>query len=214
MRAVKAKHAPRARRAKPGHKNAADEEIIAATRAAVDYAAQMTAAMVEAEPRYLGGSSNLHDGGSTTGAPEHVFIAAGARASARRASTRSRRPVAGTSTAAIRCPSASLDLLGRIRGAIDVNISLHGGNGTPGRDIEGAVHMGGCSSPTATPGIDSTRWRQTRGTRLLDAQMSRPTNQLPTRSAWTPLRGFVGRSVSRRARWRVRAGGGAGTAVT
>ena len=62
----------------PGHKNAADEEIIAATRAAVDYAAQMTAAMVEAEPRYLGGSSNLHDGGSTTGAPEHVFITAGA----------------------------------------------------------------------------------------------------------------------------------------
>ena len=42
------------------NRDATDEEIIAATREVVDYAEQTTGALVESEPHYFGGSSNVH----------------------------------------------------------------------------------------------------------------------------------------------------------
>ena len=44
-------------------KDATDQEIIAATRAVVEYAASTTGALVESEPHYFGGSSNVHEEG-------------------------------------------------------------------------------------------------------------------------------------------------------
>jgi hypothetical protein len=41
-------------------KDASDDDIIRATRAVVDYAAAATGALVESEPHYFGGSSNVH----------------------------------------------------------------------------------------------------------------------------------------------------------
>ena len=41
-------------------KDASDDDIIQATRAVVEYAAKTTGALVESEPHYFGGSSNVH----------------------------------------------------------------------------------------------------------------------------------------------------------
>ena len=126
-------------------KDATDAEIIEATRAVVEYAAHTTGALVESEPHYFGGSSNVHDESHRLrGDPQDVLDARG-RAGIRRArpgSTPSPPPSA-TCTAATRCRSSSTSSCSqRIRDAIDVNISLHGGSGTPGHYFEAAARIG------------------------------------------------------------------------
>jgi fructose-bisphosphate aldolase class II len=88
--------------------NATDKEIIAKTKEVVR-AAKLTGALVEAEPHYFGGSSNLHT--------EKIDY----------------YPVPKV---------LHIDLLKEIRAALDCNISLHGGSGTPGHYFVEAVKIG------------------------------------------------------------------------
>lgn len=123
--------------------DASDEEIIAATREIVDYA-KFTGALVESEPHYFGGSSNLHtetidyeEIKKTFSTPESAaaFVAATGidTFAAAIGNLHGKYPVP---------KQLDLELLQRIRDAVECNISLHGGSGTPGHFFESAVKIG------------------------------------------------------------------------
>jgi fructose-bisphosphate aldolase class II len=123
--------------------DATDEEIIAATKEIVDYA-KFTGALVESEPHYFGGSSNLHTEAidyeeikKTFSTPEGAaaFVAATGidTFAAAIGNLHGKYPVP---------KQLDLELLQRIRDAVDCNISLHGGSGTPGHFFESAVKIG------------------------------------------------------------------------
>ena len=125
-------------------KDAGDREIIAATRAVVEYAAKTTGALVESEPHYFGGNSNVHSEDIdyaqirktfTTPRGAQAFVAATGidTFAAAIGNLHGRYPVP---------KQLDLELLNRIRGAIDVNISLHGGSGTPGHYLRDAAATG------------------------------------------------------------------------
>jgi fructose-bisphosphate aldolase class II len=125
-------------------KHAGDDEIVAATREVVAYAAATTGALVESEPHYFGGSSNVHaedidydEIRKTFSTPEgaRAFVAATGidTFAAAVGNLHGRYPVP---------KQLDLDLLAEIRAAIDVNISLHGGSGTPGHYFESAARIG------------------------------------------------------------------------
>jgi fructose-bisphosphate aldolase class II len=125
-------------------RDASDAEIIEATRAVVDYAAHTTGALVESEPHYFSGSSNVHDEpidykaiASTFSTPEgarHFVDATGIDTfAAAVGNLHGRYPVP---------KQLDLALLQTIRDAIDVNISLHGGSGTPGHYFQRAAEIG------------------------------------------------------------------------
>lgn len=126
------------------NQDATHDEIIAATRAVVDYAAQTTGALVESEPHYFAGSSNVHRGEidydqlrTTFSTPE------GARAFVAATGIDTFAAAVGNLHGHYPVPKQlDLELLRRIRNAIDVNISLHGGSGTPGRYFEQAARIG------------------------------------------------------------------------
>jgi fructose-bisphosphate aldolase class II len=124
-------------------KDATDEEIIAATREVVEYA-KTTGALVESEPHYFGGSSNVHTENidydtvrKTFSTPEEAkgFIDA-----------------TGIDTFAVAIGNLhglypvpkqlDLDLLEHIRSAVPGYLSLHGGSGTPEDHFRGAVARG------------------------------------------------------------------------
>jgi fructose-bisphosphate aldolase class II len=122
-------------------KDAGEREIIAATRAVVEYAAKTTGALVESEPHYFGGNSNVHSEDIdyaqirktfTTPRGAQAFVAATGidTFAAAIGNLHGRYPVP---------KQLDLELLNRIRGAIDVNISLHGGSGTPGHYLRDAA---------------------------------------------------------------------------
>lgn len=123
--------------------NASDEEIVAATREIVDYA-RFTGALVESEPHYFGGSSNLHT--------ENIDYAAIKKTFSTPEGAKAFRDATGIDTFAAAIGNLhgkypvpkklDLELLQRIRDAIDCNISLHGGSGTPGHYFESAVRIG------------------------------------------------------------------------
>jgi fructose-bisphosphate aldolase class II len=125
-------------------KDASDDEIIAATREVVAYAAQTTGALVESEPHYFGGSSNVHEEDidyeeirKTFSTPE------GARAFVDATGIDTFAAAVGNLHGRYPVPKElDLDLLQRIRDAIDVNISLHGGSGTPGHYFRSAAQIG------------------------------------------------------------------------
>ena len=123
--------------------DASDEDIVAATKAVVDYA-QLTGAMVESEPHYFGGSSNVHTEGinydeikKTFSSPEgaHAFaVATGIDTfAAAIGNLHGKYPVQKV---------LDLELLQQVRNVIDCNISLHGGSGTPGHYFRDAVKIG------------------------------------------------------------------------
>ena len=125
------------------NKEASDEEIIAGTKAVVEHA-RLTGALVESEPHYFGGSSNLHEEKidyeevrKTFSTPDGAasFIAATGidTFAAAVGNLHGRYPVP---------KKLDLDLLKRIREAIDCNISLHGGSGTPGHYFKDAINIG------------------------------------------------------------------------
>lgn len=123
--------------------DATDEEIIAATNETVEYA-KKTGALVESEPHYFGGSSNLHtetidyeEIKKTFSTPE------GARNFVEATGIDTFAAAIGNLHGKYPVPKElDLDLLQRIRDAIDCNISLHGGSGTPGHYFEDAVRIG------------------------------------------------------------------------
>lgn len=123
--------------------DATDEEIIAATKEVVEYA-KFTGAMVESEPHYFGGSSNLHtekidyeEIKKTFSTPE------GAKAFVEATGIDTFAAAIGNLHGKYPVPKVlDLELLKRIREAIDCNISLHGGSGTPGHYFVSAVQIG------------------------------------------------------------------------
>ena len=123
--------------------DATDQEIIAATQEVVAYA-KLTGALVESEPHYFGGSSNLHteqidyeEIKKTFSTPE------GAQAFVQATAIDTFAAAVGNLHGKYPVPKVlDLELLQRIRTAIDCNISLHGGSDTPGHYFRDAVQIG------------------------------------------------------------------------
>lgn len=123
--------------------DASDDEIVDATREVVRYA-QFTGALVESEPHYFGGSSNVHEEAydieeikKTFSTPEiaHNFVEA--------TGIDTFAAAIGNLHGSYPVPKVlDIELLKTIREAIDCNISLHGGSGTPGHYFEEAVKVG------------------------------------------------------------------------
>lgn len=118
-------------------------EIIEGTKQVVEYA-KLTGALVESEPHYFGGSSNLHtekidyeEIKKTFSTPEDAKSFVDATGidtyAAAIGNLHGQYPVP---------KMLDLELLQKIREAIDCNISLHGGSGTPGHYFEKAVQIG------------------------------------------------------------------------
>jgi len=123
--------------------NATDEEIIAKTREVVQ-AAKLTGAMVEAEPHYFGGSSNVHNEDINYEEIKKTFSTPeGAKAFVDATSIDTFAAAIGNLHGKYPVPKVlDLELLQRIRQAIDCNISLHGGSDTPGHYFIEAVKIG------------------------------------------------------------------------
>ncbi len=124
-------------------KDASHEEIVKETREVVEYA-KFTGALVESEPHYFGGSSNLHDEEidydeirKTFSTPEGMreFVEATGidTFAAAIGNLHGKYPVP---------KQLDIDLLRQLNEATDVNISLHGGSGTPGHYFEEAATVG------------------------------------------------------------------------
>jgi len=123
--------------------DATDEEIIAATKEIVEYA-KFTGALVESEPHYFGGSSNVHkeqinyeEIKRTFSTPEgaHHFVEA--------TGIDTYAAAVGNLHGKYPVPKVlDLELLQQVRDAINCNISLHGGSDTPGHYFVSAVQIG------------------------------------------------------------------------
>jgi fructose-bisphosphate aldolase, class II len=126
-----------------GKHDASDEEIIDATKRTVSYA-RLTGALVESEPHYFGGSSNVHtekidyeEIKKTFSTPE------GAAAFVKATGIDTFAAAIGNLHGKYPVPKKlDLELLEQIRGALGCNISLHGGSGTPGHYFRDAVKIG------------------------------------------------------------------------
>lgn len=123
--------------------NASDEAIIAATREVVNYA-KLTGALVESEPHYFGGSSNLHSEAIDYDEIKKTFSTPeGAKAFVDATGIDTFAAAIGNLHGKYPVPKVlDLELLKRIREAISCNISLHGGSGTPGHYFKEAVKIG------------------------------------------------------------------------
>lgn len=123
--------------------NATEEEIIAATRKVVDYA-KLTGAVVESEPHYFGGSSNLHTEAIDYNEIKKTFSTpGGALAFVDATGIDTFAAAIGNLHGQYPVPKMlDLDLLQQIRDTISCNISLHGGSGTPGHYFQSAAKIG------------------------------------------------------------------------
>ena len=123
--------------------DASDEDIAAATREVVEYA-QLTGALVESEPHYFGGSSNLHTENIDYDVIKQTFSTPeGAKAFVEATGIDTFAAAIGNLHGKYPVPKVlDLDLLKLIREAIECNISLHGGSGTPGHYFKDAVKIG------------------------------------------------------------------------
>jgi len=120
-----------------------DQAIIEATKAVVDYA-KLTGALVESEPHYFGGSSNLHTEKIDYQEIKKTFSTPqGAKLFVEQTGIDTFAAAIGNLHGKYPVPKIlDLDLLQQIRDAIDCNISLHGGSGTPGHYFRDAVKIG------------------------------------------------------------------------
>lgn len=124
--------------------DATDEEIILATKEVVAYAAKTTGAMVESEPHYFGGGSNVFTTAidyeeirKTFSTPE------GAKAFVTATGIDTFAAAIGNLHGKYPVPKVlDIALLQQIRDVIGCNISLHGGSDTPGNYFEEAVKVG------------------------------------------------------------------------
>jgi fructose-bisphosphate aldolase class II len=123
--------------------DATEEEIIAKTKEVVEYA-KFTGALVESEPHYFGGSSNVHkeeinydEIKKTFSTPEGTkrFVEATGidTFAAAIGNLHGKYPVP---------KELDIELLKEIRASIDCQISLHGGSGTPLHYFEEAAKAG------------------------------------------------------------------------
>ena len=125
------------------NREASEADIIAATKEIVEYA-KTTGALVESEPHYFGGSSNVHTEGIDY---EEIkkFFTKPEEAKAFIAAT-------GIDTYAVAIGNLhglypvpkqlDLTLLEQIRAELSGYLSLHGGSGTPDEQFQGAVGRG------------------------------------------------------------------------
>lgn len=125
------------------HHDASLQDIIARTKEVVDYA-KFTGALVESEPHYFGGSSNLHTEKidydeirktfSTPDSAKYFIDMTGIDTfAAAVGNLHGKYPVP---------KQLDLELLQVIRDNIDCQISLHGGSGTPSHYFEEAAKIG------------------------------------------------------------------------
>lgn len=123
--------------------DATDEEIIAATKEVVEYA-KFTGALVESEPHYFGGSSNVHTEAIDYEEIKKTFSTPeGTKAFVDATGIDTFAAAIGNLHGKYPVPKElDLELLQHIRDRIDCNISLHGGSGTPLHYFEEAVKIG------------------------------------------------------------------------
>lgn len=123
--------------------DASEEDIIAKTKEVVEYA-KFTGALVESEPHYFGGSSNVHkeeidyeEIKKTFSTPE------GSKAFIDATGIDTFAAAVGNLHGKYPVPKIlDLELLQAIRDAIGCQISLHGGSGTPLEYFEKAAKIG------------------------------------------------------------------------
>lgn len=123
--------------------DATTEEIIEKTKEVVEYA-QFTGALVESEPHYFGGSSNVHT--------EEINYEEIKKTFSTPESSKSFVEATGIDTYAAAIGNLhgkypvpkelDLELLQQIRDAVGCQISLHGGSGTPLHYFEEAAKIG------------------------------------------------------------------------
>lgn len=123
--------------------DATTEEIIEKTKEVVEYA-KFTGALVESEPHYFGGSSNVHT--------ENIDYEEIKKTFSTPEETKAFVDATGIDTFAAAVGNLhgkypvpkilDLELLQRIRDAVECQISLHGGSGTPLHFFEDAARIG------------------------------------------------------------------------
>ncbi len=125
------------------NKNATAEEIIAGTKEVVAYA-RLTGALVESEPHYFGGSSNVHTEAFDYDEIKKTFSTPdGTKAFVEATGIDTYAAAIGNLHGSYPVPKMlDLELLQQLRSAVDCNISLHGGSGTPGHYFVDAVKIG------------------------------------------------------------------------
>lgn len=123
--------------------DASDDEIIRATREVVEYA-KFTGALVESEPHYFGGSSNVHEEAFDYDEIKKTFSTPeGAAAFVNETGIDTFAAAIGNLHGKYPVPKElDLELLAQVRDAIGCNISLHGGSGTPLHYFEDAARIG------------------------------------------------------------------------
>lgn len=123
--------------------DASDEEIIKKTKEVVEYA-KFTGSLIESEPHYFGGSSNLHREAIDYEEIKKTFSTPeGAKAFVDATGIDTFAAAVGNLHGKYPVPKIlDLELLKRIREAIDCQISLHGGSGTPLHYFEDAAKIG------------------------------------------------------------------------
>lgn len=123
--------------------DATDEEIIAKTKEVVEYA-KFTGALVESEPHYFGGSSNVHEEAIDYEEIKKTFSTPeGAKAFVDATGIDTFAAAVGNLHGKYPVPKElDLELLAKIRAAIDCQISLHGGSDTPLHYFEEAAKIG------------------------------------------------------------------------
>ena len=119
------------------------EEIVAKTNEVVEYA-KFTGALVESEPHYFAGGSNVHDEGIDYEEIKKTFSTPeGAKEFVDATGIDTFAAAIGNLHGKYNVPKElDLELLGRIRAAIECQISLHGGSGTPLHYFEDAARGG------------------------------------------------------------------------
>lgn len=119
------------------------EEIVARTKEVVEYA-KFTGALVESEPHYFAGGSNVHDEGIDYEEIKKTFSTPeGAKEFVDATGIDTFAAAIGNLHGKYNVPKElDLELLGRIRAAIECQISLHGGSGTPLHYFEDAARGG------------------------------------------------------------------------
>lgn len=124
-------------------RDASDEEIIAATKEIVEYA-KRTGALVESEPHYFGGSSNIHKEDIDYDEIKKTFSTPeGAKAFVEATGIDTFAAAIGNLHGLYPVPKQlDLELLQKVRDSLGCAISLHGGSGTPPEQFVEAVKIG------------------------------------------------------------------------
>lgn len=122
---------------------ATNEDIVAMTKEVVDYA-KFTGALIESEPHYFGGSSNVHTEAIDYEEIKKTFSTPeGAKAFVEATGIDTFAAAIGNLHGKYPVPKVlDLELLTAIRAAIGCQISLHGGSGTPLHFFQDAAKIG------------------------------------------------------------------------